>query len=118
MAAAFAPGGHDATAAARTRPRLAGGAAVCGNIKLLYNLDPPVTDEEIRASASQYVRKISGFGKPSASNREAFDQAVEEVAAASRRLLGSLTTQTPAHKRELEASRAHIEDVASFGSGE
>ncbi len=65
---------------------------MCRNIKVLYHLDPPATDEEIRASAEQYVRKISGFPKPSAANQEAFDEAVLEVAAASRRLLESLTT--------------------------
>ena len=75
---------------------------MCRNIRLLYNLDPPATDEEIRASAAQYVRKVSGFTKPSAANQEAFDQAVEEVAAASRRMLGLLTTHAPAHQRSGE----------------
>lgn len=91
---------------------------MCQNIKLLYNLDPPATDDEIRASAEQYVRKISGYPKPSGANREAFDEAVLEVAAASRRLLDSLTTSAAPRARELEAKRAHVEDVASFGSGE
>ncbi len=75
---------------------------MCRNIKLLYNLDPPATDEEIRASATQYVRKVSGFTKPSTANQEAFDQAVKEVAAASQKLLGALTTHAAAHKRDGE----------------
>ncbi len=72
---------------------------MCRNIKTLYHLDPPATDEEIRASALQYVRKVSGFVRPSAANSDAFDAAVEEVAAASRRLLDSLTTHAPARHR-------------------
>jgi hypothetical protein len=80
---------------------------MCRNIKLLYNLDPPATDQEIRASALQYVRKVSGFTKPSAANQIAFDQATEEVAAASRRLLDSLTTQAPAHRRDAEHCEPH-----------
>jgi hypothetical protein len=77
---------------------------VCRNIKTLYHLDPPATDEEIRASALQYVRKVSGFVRPSAANSDAFDAAVEEVAAASRRLLDSLTTHAPARQRAHGAS--------------
>lgn len=75
---------------------------MCRNIKLLYNLDPAATDEEIRASAAQYVRKVSGFTKPSAANQAAFEEAVEEVAAVSRKLLGRLTTHAAAHKRAAE----------------
>jgi hypothetical protein len=80
---------------------------MCRNIKLLYNLDPPATDEEIRASATQYVRKVSGLTKPSAANEAAFEEAVEEVAAASRKLLGLLTTKAPAHVRDGEQCVAH-----------
>ena len=72
---------------------------MCRNIKTLYHLDPPATDEEIRASSLQYVRKVSGFVRPSAANSDAFDAAVEEVAAASRRLLDSLTTHAPVRHR-------------------
>jgi hypothetical protein len=77
---------------------------VCRNIKTLYHLDPPATDDEIRASALQYVRKVSGFVHPSAANSDAFDAAVEEVAATSRRLLDSLITHAPVRQRE--ANRA------------
>jgi hypothetical protein len=73
---------------------------MCRNIKVLYHLDPPASDEEIRASALQYVRKVSGFTKPSAANLEAFEAAVEEVAAASRRLMGLLTTHAPVRRRD------------------
>jgi hypothetical protein len=91
---------------------------VCGNIKILYNLDPPATDDEIRASALQYVRKISGLDRPSAGNQAAFTQAVDDIATASRLLLDSLVTRAPARKRELEAKRVHVEDVVSHGSGD
>jgi hypothetical protein len=73
---------------------------VCRNIKTLYHLDPPATDEEIRASALQYVRKLSGFTKPSTANQEAFARAVDEVTAVSRTLLDSLVTSAPARTRE------------------
>jgi hypothetical protein len=73
---------------------------VCRNIKTLYHLDPPATDDEIRASALQYVRKVSGFVHPSAVNSDAFDAAIEEVAATSRRLLDSLITHAPVRQRE------------------
>jgi hypothetical protein len=93
---------------------------VCRNIRLLYNVDPPASDDEIRASALQYVRKVSGFGKPSAANQKAFEQAVDEVAAASRRLLEALTTHAPARKRgrEPEEHASHLEVPPTFGSGE
>ena len=74
---------------------------MCRNIKVLYNVDPPVADREIQASALQYVRKISGYTKPSAVNEVAFDRAVDEVAAVSRALLDELVTQAPARKRVL-----------------
>jgi len=93
---------------------------VCRNIKVLYNVDPTATDEEVRASALQYVRKISGFNKPSAANQAAFARAVDEVAAASRALLEALVTTAPPRKRdrEPEAHRAYVEGTPSFGSGE
>jgi hypothetical protein len=72
---------------------------VCRNIKTLYHLDPPATDEEVRASALQYVRKISGFTKPSGANEEVFARAVEEVAAVSRVLLAGLSTAAPLRTR-------------------
>lgn len=80
--------------------------AVCRNIKTLFNYDPPPTDEDIQASALQYVRKISGYREPSQANQEAFDKAVEEVAAATRQLLNSLTTKAPPRNRELEILKA------------
>jgi hypothetical protein len=79
---------------------------MCRNIRTLYNFEPPATDDEVRAAALQYVRKISGFTKPSAANEEAFDRAVEEVAAASARLMGELTTKAPPKDREVEAAKA------------
>ena len=79
---------------------------MCRNIRTLYNLEPAATDEEVRAAALQYVRKISGFTKPSAANEEAFNQAVEDVAAVSQRLLGELTTKAPPKDREVEAAKA------------
>jgi hypothetical protein len=79
---------------------------MCRNIRTLYNFEPAATDEEIRAAALQYVRKISGFTKPSAANQEAFDQAVEDVAAVSQRLMNELTTKAPPKDREVEAAKA------------
>ncbi len=78
---------------------------MCRNIKTLHNFEPPATDEEIRASALQYVRKISGTTKPSAANQEAFDTAVAEVTAATRKLLDSLVTNAPPKDREVEAAK-------------
>ena len=78
---------------------------MCRNIHTLYNFDPVATDEEIRAAAVQYVRKISGFTKPSQANAEAFEQAVEDVAAVSARLLGELVTSSPPRDRETEAAK-------------
>lgn len=88
---------------------------MCRNIKKLFNFDPPATDGEIRAAAVQYVRKISGFSGPSAANEAAFNRAVEEIARASARLLGSLVTAAPARSREAEAARAHARAVQRFG---
>jgi hypothetical protein len=79
---------------------------MCRNIRTLYNFEPAATDEEVRAAALQYVRKISGFTKPSAANQEAFDQAVEDVAALSARLLDQLVTNAPPKDREVEAAKA------------
>jgi hypothetical protein len=88
---------------------------VCRNIKTLYNFEPPATDEELRAAALQYVRKISGFAAPSAANRAAFERAVADVTAASSALLGTLVTAAPARDREVEAARAHERAVRRFG---
>jgi hypothetical protein len=79
---------------------------MCRNIHTLFNFDPPATDEEVRAAALQYVRKVSGFTKPSRANEQAFERAVDEVAAASRRLLDSLVTSAQPKDREVEATRA------------
>jgi hypothetical protein len=78
---------------------------MCRNIQTLYNFEPPATEEEVRAAALQYVRKISGFTKPSRANAEPFERAVDAVAAASGRLLGELVTSAPSKDRELEAAR-------------
>jgi hypothetical protein len=79
---------------------------MCRSIHTLHNFEPPATEEEVRAAALQYVRKISGFSKPSRANAEAFDRAVDTVAAASARLLGELVTSAPPKDRELEAAKA------------
>jgi len=79
---------------------------MCRNIRTLFNFEPPATEEEIRASALQFVRKLSGFAKPSRANEAAFERAVDEVAEAARRLLNSLETSSPAKNRELEAIKA------------
>jgi hypothetical protein len=79
---------------------------MCRNIRTLFNFEPPATDEEIQASALQFVRKLSGFAKPSHANAAAFDRAVEEVTEAARRLLGALETASPTKNREVEAMKA------------
>jgi hypothetical protein len=79
---------------------------MCRNIRTLYNFEPPATDDEVRAAALQYVRKISGFTKPSKANTEAFERAVEEVAEVSAKLLGQLETNAPPKDREVEAAKA------------
>ena len=89
---------------------------VCRNIKTLYNFDPPATADEIRAASAQYVRKISGFGKPSAVNAAAFERAIDEVAKSSSALLDSLVTDAPAKDRDEEAAKAHARAVQRFGS--
>jgi hypothetical protein len=79
---------------------------MCRNIRTLFNFEPPATEEEIRASALQFVRKLSGFTRPSKANEAAFDRAVEEVSAIARRLIDSLETQAPPRDREVEAAKA------------
>ena len=79
---------------------------MCRNIRTLFNFDPPASDEEIHASALQFVRKLSGFARPSKANEAAFDRAVEEVADAARRLIDSLQTNAPPRDREEEAAKA------------
>ena len=79
---------------------------MCRNIRVLYNFQPPTTDDEVRAAALQFVRKVSGFTKPSQANSAAFDRAVNEIADAARTLLGSLVTSAPPHDREQMVARA------------
>jgi hypothetical protein len=88
---------------------------MCRNIRTLYNFDPPATEEEVEAAALQYVRKVSGFSKPSKANEEAFNRAVEEVAAASRRLLDSLVTTAEPRDRQVVAERARSQAIKRFG---
>ena len=89
---------------------------MCRNIRTLHNFDPPATDEEIQASALQYVRKLSGSTKPSQANAEAFDEAVEAVAVASRELLDRLVTKVPPKNREVEAAKAKARSEARFAA--
>ncbi len=91
---------------------------MCRNIRTLYHFDPPVTDEEIGAASLQFVRKVSGFTKPSAANQAAFDQAVTDVRATVRRLLDSLVTNAPPKNREEEAAKARARAARRFGVGE
>jgi hypothetical protein len=88
---------------------------MCRNIRTLYNFEPSATSEEIEAAALQYVRKISGFAKPSAVNEAAFEAAIAEVTAASTRLLESLETNAPAKDREIEAAKRRAAAVARYG---
>jgi hypothetical protein len=87
---------------------------MCRNIKMLFNFDPPVTDAEVRDASLQFVRKISGFNKPSKANEAAFIAAVEEIATASIRLLSSLETTAPAKNREEEAAKAKARSALRF----
>jgi hypothetical protein len=87
---------------------------MCRNIRTLFNFEPPATEEEIRASALQFVRKLSGFAKPSQANAAAFDRAVEEVADAAHRLLHALETTSPAKNRDAEAAKARERSRARF----
>ena len=89
---------------------------MCRNIKTLHNFNPPATEEEIRASSLQFVRKLSGFTRPSKANEPAFDRAVEQVAQAARELLDSLVTNAPPRDREVEASRARARSADRFRS--
>jgi hypothetical protein len=89
---------------------------MCRNIKNLFNFDPPVTDEEVRAASLQFVRKISGFNKPSKANEVAFLAAIEEVAGVSSRLLHSLETTAPPKSREEEAAKAKARAAERFGA--
>jgi len=89
---------------------------MCRNIRTLYNFEPPATDEEVHASALQYVRKISGFTKPSAANEAAFERAVEEVAAISRQLLDELVTSAPPKDREVEAAKARARAAERYAA--
>ncbi len=89
---------------------------MCRNIKALFNFDPPVTEDEIRAAATQFVRKISGFTRPSAANQVAFDVAVKEITQSASVLLNSLVTNAPSRNRELEAAKAHAKAISRFGA--
>ena len=89
---------------------------MCRNIRTLFNFEPPVTDEEIRAASLQFVRKVSGFTKPSKTNEAAFLAAVEEVAAISRKLLTSLETNAPPRNREEEAAKARARAAQRFST--
>jgi hypothetical protein len=89
---------------------------MCRNIRTLHNFEPPAGDDEVRAAALQYVRKISGFAKPSHANAEAFERAVDAVAAASTRLLDSLVTAAPPKDREAEAAKARARAAQRFAA--
>ena len=89
---------------------------MCRNIRTLHNFDPPASDEEVQDAALQYVRKISGSSKPSQANAEAFDRAVEEIAAATGRLLDHLVTNAPAKNREVEAAKRKARSEARFAN--
>ena len=89
---------------------------MCRNIRILFNFDPPVTAEEIRAASLQFVRKISGFNKPSKANEGAFMAAVDEIAEISSRLLRSLETNAPSRNREEEAAKARARAAERFGT--
>ena len=89
---------------------------MCRNIRTLFNFDPPVTPDEVRAASLQFVRKISGFNKPSKANEAAFNAAIEEVASASSRLLRALETTAPPRNREEEAAKARARAAERFGT--
>jgi hypothetical protein len=89
---------------------------MCRNIKTLFNFDPPVTGEEVHAASLQFVRKITGFNKPSKANEEAFQSAIDEIAAISSRLLRSLETTAPPKNREEEAAKAKARSAERFGT--
>ena len=89
---------------------------MCRNIRTLFNFEPPATEEEIRASSLQFVRKLSGFNSPSKANQQAFDRAVEDVAGAARTLISSLVTTADPRDREIEAERARTRAAVRFGT--
>jgi hypothetical protein len=91
---------------------------MCRNIKVLFNFEPPATDEEIQAAALQFVRKLSGFTKPSQANEAAFQRAIDEVTASARVLIDSLTTSAAPRDREVEAEKARERSRLRFGGGE
>jgi hypothetical protein len=91
---------------------------MCRNIKTLHNFSPPATEDEVRASALQFVRKLSGFTQPSKANQPAFDRAVEQVTQAARELLDSLVTNAPPRDRDVEAAKARARSAERFGSSE
>jgi len=91
-------------------------SSMCRNIKNLFNFDPPVTDQEVRNASLQFVRKISGFNKPSKANEASFNAAIEEIAAASARLLHSLETTAQPKNREEEAAKAKARSAERFGT--
>lgn len=88
---------------------------MCRNIRTLFNFDPPATDDEIRASAEQFVRKLSGFARPSKANEAAFERAVADVSVVARRLIDSLETASPARNRDEEAMKARVGAAERFG---
>jgi hypothetical protein len=89
---------------------------MCRNIRILYNFEPPTSEDEVRAAALQYVRKVSGMTKPSQANQEAFDRAVDAVALTTRTLLGDLVTTASPRDREVEAERRKARSAARFGT--
>jgi hypothetical protein len=89
---------------------------MCRNIRTLFNFDPPVTDDEVRAASLQFVRKITGFHKPSKANEEVFQSAIDEIAAVANRLLRSLETSAPAKNREQEAAKAKARAAERFAN--
>jgi len=89
---------------------------MCRNIRPLFNFEPPVTEDEVRAASLQFVRKISGFVKPSKANEDAFNRGVDEVAAAARQLLDSMMTTAPARDRDVEAAKARARAAERYGT--
>ena len=89
---------------------------MCRNIRILYNFSPPTSDDEVRAAAEQFVRKVSGMTKPSKANEETFAKAIEDVAAVTRRLLSELVTTAPPRDRDVEAAKRRARSAARFGA--
>ena len=89
---------------------------MCRNIKQLYNFEPQATSDEVQAAAKQYVRKISGFQKPSAANQAAFDHAIDEIAHATHHLIKDLVTQAPSRNRDTESAKARARSIERFGA--